>query len=123
MSARNMNGHISFHSGSVVARLALAPTLLLLLAGCALAPSLALSGMDVVSYASSDRSLAGNAASSLTGEECAVVQLADGQSYCLSVEEQEAVLASQKRYCYRTIGTVTCYKVLDPYGDGARLIQ
>ncbi len=123
MDARTMYGHLSLRTGRATARLALAPALLLLLAGCALGPSLALSTMDVVSYASTDRSLAGNAASSITGDDCAVVQLADGQSLCLNEEEQQAMLAAQRRFCYRSLGAITCYAVRDPYGDGAQPIQ
>ena len=123
MDAGTMYGHISFRRGRASARPALVSALLLLLAGCALGPSLALSGMDVVSYAGTDRSLAGNAASSIMGKDCAVVQLADGQSLCLNEEEQQALLAAQRRYCYRTLGAITCYAVRDPYRDGAQPIQ
>ncbi len=123
MNARAMRRHISIHTAREAARLAPLAALLLLLAGCALAPSLALSGMDVVSYAGTDRSLAGNAASAMSAEDCAVVQLADGQSQCLNKEEQEALLAAQRRYCYRSLGAITCYAVRDPYGDGALPIQ
>lgn len=123
MDAPTMYGHFYIRLGRATPRLALSPALLLLLAGCALGPSLALSGMDIVSYASTDQSLAGNAATTITGEDCAVIQLADGRSHCLSQEEQEALLAAQRRYCYRTLGSVTCYNIRDPYGDGAQPIQ
>jgi hypothetical protein len=68
MNARTMRRHISIHTAREAARL-------ILLAGCALAPSLALSGMDVVSYAGTDRSVAGNAASAMSAEDCGAAHL------------------------------------------------
>jgi hypothetical protein len=118
-----MDGHLSIRRGSGFMRLALLTVPLFLLAGCALGPSLALSGMDVVSYASTDGSLAGNAASTFSGEGCAAIQLSDGQTHCLTEAEQQAFLDAQRRYCYRTLGSITCYTVPDPYGDGAQPIQ
>lgn len=68
---------------------------------------------EVVSIMATDKGLIDHAVSYGSGKNCSVVRKNQGLSYC--VEDEKIVEA--KVHCYRTLGSVNCYEVEDPFND------
>ena len=59
-------------------------------------------------------------AEAVTGYDCSFVrQLKDGGTLCRNPHKE---YVEAPRYCYRELGTVTCYNKEDPYNTGAKAI-
>ncbi|MBT5414694.1 MAG: hypothetical protein HOH66_02625 [Rhodospirillaceae bacterium] len=89
------------------------------LQGC-VAGSVALTGAEMASNITSDKTLVDHAASLVTGMDCSSIHSANGYSYCNDSDEENAAAPT---YCYRSLGAVTCYDRPDPYGDNATAVE
>lgn len=87
---------------------ALVPALALL-AGCAPGPWAAVAGVELASVAVFGRGVIDIGVSAATGQDCSIVRLDRGQTYCAPpyVPRPEA-------YCTRTLANVDCWAVAAP---------
>lgn len=100
--------------------IALAVAALVGLNGC-IAGSAVMTGAEMASVVNTDKTLVDHAASWITGKDCSSIHSANGYSYCDEpyVDESAAV----PRYCYRSLGAITCYDRPDPYGTHAARVE
>ncbi|MBE1236165.1 hypothetical protein IHV25_00640 [Phaeovibrio sulfidiphilus] len=68
---------------------------------------------DNVSLAGSQKTIADNIYSTLSGMDCSIVSAIDGDYYCRRHLPDNRVIDT-KLYCYRTIGVVDCYTEPQP---------
>lgn len=98
-----------------------APLLALTLSACDPTSQALLAGASLVSIANTDKTLTDHVATWAFDEDCSTVALANGEDYCKPIvtdEERAAAEAAARArlastYCYRTLGTVTCYQQPD----------
>jgi hypothetical protein len=90
--------------------------LALSLGGCLTSTGVAILGADTAAQLATGRSIQGNVMYALTGKECAPVNALVGKPMCREVEAAQPELAP--RYCYRTLGQVTCHSEPDPWMSG-----
>jgi len=83
---------------------------LLFLGACAYIPGWA--GLEGVSAATTKKTFTDHLVSVSSGKNCSTVRVNRGQSYC----EEDEINPRPKVFCYRTIGSVSCYDRPDPYG-------
>lgn len=98
---------------------------LMLLAGCSTAQTAALAGISVVSFMETDKFLSDHIASNMLHKDCSMKHTLDGEKWCQ--DEQPAngatTVAQATPYCYRTLGTITCYDSPNPHDPRANLVQ
>ena len=95
------------------------------LSGCVLttAPGMALA--SITSVVTTDKTFGDHAVSLATGDDCSTVAYSQGRKYC--VDDSQALTAADTAiygpsghygeigpFCYRTLGSVTCYNHPDP---------
>ncbi|MDA0702840.1 MAG: hypothetical protein O3A96_06315 [Proteobacteria bacterium] len=102
-----------------VRSLAFGAMALLALNAC-MAGSVAVTGAEMASNITTDKTLVDHATSFVTGMDCSSIHSANGYSYCNDIEDEEAATPS---YCYRSLGAITCYDRPDPYGDNAVAVE
>lgn len=82
------------------------------LSACADPASLALSGVSIVTFAQSGKTITDHAMSLATDQDCSLKHSLSGQPWCLPAQGDVASnpepVADQ--YCYRSIAAVTCYR-------------
>lgn len=93
------------------------------LSGCSSATSLypttlpaqitALLAVEGTSVILTDKTIGDHIISHYSGKNCSSVRLEQGRTYC--VEDEANPVADV--YCYRTLGSITCYKHPDPSQD------
>lgn len=88
----------------------------LLVSGCGTGGLIALEGASVMA---SDKTASDHLVSLMSGKDCSVVRSEQGLAYC--VEDQAPILAP-KYYCYKTLGSVSCYDRPDPRRSPDQLI-
>lgn len=105
---------------------ALALFALLLTAGCSTNPltTSANAGFnflvfDVVSVVTTDKTLFDHLMTAVMDEDCSSVRVEQGGPYCKPWEKPYIPLAEPPRYCYRTLGEITCYTSPDLVDSGA----
>lgn len=104
-----------------------APLLALALAACDRASQAMLAGASLVTYVHSDKTIGDHVATWAFDKDCSTLTLAQGEGYCkdwgseeeLAAAEAEAVAAQASTYCYRTLGSVSCYREPDPHASSA----
>jgi hypothetical protein len=84
------------------------------LAACSPASTAFLTGASLVSLAYTDKTLGDQAMSYAYKEDCSILYLADNKPYCQKIETEadrykELATLAASRYCYRTLGGVSCY--------------
>ena len=105
---------------------AMAVVLPLLLSGClGLSAPLTLAGSELMSMSHTGKSLTDHAVSFATGDDCSVKNAKQEGEYCVDEAEAAARIAAAKAaetplYCYHTLGEITCYNRMDPYGIHGR---
>lgn len=92
-------------------RLILAIAALLLAASCGAGATIFTVGAGTLG--TTDKTLGDHVISLYSGKDCSSVRLEKGKTYC---KEDEAIVPPQV-YCYRTIGSVTCYRSPPPDAD------
>lgn len=75
--------------------------------------ALVLAGASAASLINSDKTLVDHVAS-LGPEDCSTVRLSQGDVWCLPDDEELASPPAQAKYCYRTLGQVSCYAEPSP---------
>lgn len=82
------------------------------LAGCAMIPPIA--GVEGVSAVLTKKTVTDHIVSFSSGKNCSTIRVGRGQSYCV----EDEVNVQPRVFCYRTLGSVSCYKNPDPYNGG-----
>jgi hypothetical protein len=98
-----------------------APLLALGLAGCDPASQAMLAGASLVTFVHTDKTVGDHVATWALDKDCSTLTLANGEGYCRDFPSQEALAAAEAEaeaartatYCYRTLGTVSCYSQPD----------
>ena len=92
------------------------------LSGCGsvATPILALSGATATTI-NTNKLPTDHIADYFTGQDCnSVRQSKDGGPLC---RPYELGVIEEPRYCYKSLGTITCYTEPDPYRDGRYYVQ
>jgi len=89
---------------------------LLILSSCAMAPPIA--AIEGVSAVTTGKPLSDHLVSYSSGKNCSSVRKSTGRSYC----EEEELNPTPKVWCYRTIGSISCYDRPAPYGGSQRKV-
>jgi hypothetical protein len=92
------------------------------LTGCAAlaaTPAIAVyAGVEGVALNQTGKLASDHVVSAITGQDCSFLRYKDTGNYCLSAAEIAGQEARERRdlsgYCYRNLGTVTCYGTPDP---------
>ena len=92
------------------------------LGGCfSIAAPIAIAGMETASYVNTEKFLTDHIASAVTDEDCSAGNFEKSGGYCADADEVSPVASTH--YCYRTLGSISCYTTPDPFGDGAQLVE
>ncbi|MEQ9487549.1 MAG: hypothetical protein RIM72_01000 [Alphaproteobacteria bacterium] len=84
------------------------------------APLIALGGATATTI-NTDKLPTDHIADYITGQDCnSVRQSRDGGPLC---RPYEMGVIEEPRYCYKSLGTITCYTEPDPYRDGRYYVQ
>ncbi len=86
------------------------------ISGCSMIPTFA--GAEGVSAVLTKKTVTDQIVSFTSGKNCSTVRVSRGQSYCA----EDEINAPPKVYCYRTLGSVSCYDRLDPYKGGQKAV-
>ena len=89
----------------------------MLFAGTACDPgtTMVLAGANAITVIDTGKTLTDHAASWATGEDCSTREALDGRPYCQEEELLVAPAAAEAEvYCYRSIGSIVCYREPDP---------
>ncbi len=84
--------------------------------GCANIPAFA--GAEGVSAVLTKKTVSDQIVSFTSGKNCSTARVDRGQSYCV----EDEINVQPKVYCYRTLGSVSCYDEPDPYNGGQRAV-
>ena len=110
-------------------RLASLSVVLLGLAACDPASQGALVGVSIVSLIHTDKTLTDHVMSSIEDQDCSVLHVVDKEPYCQDKPGAEAPLDSNdsvdqaRSYCYRTLGSISCYRQPDAMASGYARVQ
>lgn len=80
---------------------------------------------NVVSFVQTDKTLLDHGVSYAQGKDCSTLYWAEKKDYCRDEEEGEDIAlqpASAGPYCYRSIGSIVCYREPDPNASAYRLV-
>lgn len=89
---------------------------LLLLSACSFVPPVA--AVEGISTVGTGKPLSDHVVSYYSGKNCSSVRSNTGRSYC----EEDEVNPTPKVWCYKTLGSVSCYDRPDPYHGNQRKI-
>lgn len=115
-------------------RLILSLVAMLSLSGCLLATGPALFAAGTAVIVNTDKTPSDHVVSLATGLDCSSVEYSKGREYCVSDDDSATQAdtapygASGKHegygpYCYRTLGSVTCYNHPDPLASEQARLQ
>jgi hypothetical protein len=92
------------------------------LAGCADPTSLALSGVSVISFTQTGKTVTDHAMSLATSQNCSLKHSLVGEPWCQPDAAPAPTTAStaEPLYCYRSIAAVTCYRHDNPHDTTTR---
>ena len=110
--ARKMRGRLTAGAASALLSVTL-------LTGCDPASNAVLTGASVVSLMQSKKTLTDQALSWALDEDCSTLFMLRGEEYC----QPRALVDERERYCYRTLGSITCYAKPDPRSGPMTLVQ
>ncbi|MBL93921.1 MAG: hypothetical protein CFH06_01114 [Alphaproteobacteria bacterium MarineAlpha3_Bin5] len=71
------------------------------------------SQIEVLTLMNTEKTISDNIVSYVSGKDCSSVRRERGLSYC---KEDALQPPKTKRYCYKELSKVTCYKTEDPLG-------
>ena len=95
----------------------------ILLSGCSVDPaSLALSGVSVVTFTQTGKTLTDHAMSLATDQDCSLKHSLTGTPWCQPVAHTPApeIQAHGKLHCYRSLAATTCYRQQNPHDTASR---
>lgn len=94
-----------------------------LLGGClGLEPISATTAGATAAFIHEDKLPTDYLAEAVTGKDCSYVRhLEDKGPFCRGHDYGKVL--EEPIYCYKSLGTVTCYRQPDPYGTGARPVE
>lgn len=95
------------------------------LSGCVLLTGPGLFAAGMATIINTKKTPSDHAVSWMTGQDCSSVKYSQGRAYCAPTEEAKARADGRPfddddrpetygPYCYRTLGSVTCYREPDP---------
>lgn len=90
-------------------RLLVISGVLFLLGACGAVPQLA--GIEAVGTVTTGKPFSDHLWSLYTGKDCSSIRVYNGQTYC----QEDEIVPQPVLFCYRTLGTVTCYDRPDPH--------
>ncbi len=96
------------------------------LGGCGVETGVAIAGASLASYVHTDKFPTDHVASAASGEDCGMINVVEGESYCKEVvdpEMEQLKEANAQPYCYYTLGEITCYDTPDPYNNNEVPVQ
>ena len=99
--------------------------LALTLAACDAGTSAMLLTANVVSFVNTDKTLVDHGVSFAQDKDCSALYWAEEERYCRDGAETEDVPiepASAGPYCYRSIGSIVCYRQPDPNASTQALV-
>jgi hypothetical protein len=76
-------------------------------------------GIEATSLVMTGKTATDHLFSMTTKQDCNVLRAKDGGKYC---ESRNPPVDQPEVFCYRTLGAVSCYKEMDPYGDSIQPI-
>jgi hypothetical protein len=114
-----------------------AVALALLLSGCAgstatlAGAALVSAGINAVSYVTTDKLATDHAVSMVRKQDCSTVRVLEGGEYCHpkdgetapAMETATAMADGADRYCYRSLGAITCHLKPDPLRGSEGLVR
>lgn len=113
-----MYGESRHRPRSVLGWGALGTLLALGLGGCAeIGVPATMASVQLASLINTDKSVTDHLVSYVTGQNCSSVNLGESGTYCL--DPLAALPLEAPRYCYRSLGEVTCYDRPNPYAYAA----
>lgn len=97
------------------------PLMALGLGACDPASQAMMAGASLVSFVHTDKTLGDHMATWAFDSDCSILYTANGEPYCqkLATEEErraaeaEAAALQAQTHCYRTLGSITCYREPD----------
>jgi hypothetical protein len=118
----------------MVLRLAFCLLALGMLSGCLLATGPGLFAVSMATIINTDKTPSDHAMSWVTGQSCSSIEYSKGRSYCVSddnsVTNADTALYGAAGtdegygpYCYRTLGSITCYNHPDPLASEQARLQ
>lgn len=93
------------------------------LSACTDPASLALGGVSAVSFVQSGKTLTDHAMSLATDQDCSIRHSLSGKAWCLPVSTPRPAYDQAEAgdlHCYRSIGTMTCYRHKNPHDTASR---
>ncbi len=86
------------------------------ISGCSVIPTFA--AAEGVSTVLTKKTVTDHIVSLARGKDCSTIRVDRGQSYCVEDEINPPVNV----YCYRTLGSVSCYNKKNPYNSGQKAL-
>jgi hypothetical protein len=74
---------------------------------------------EVISLVTSDKTIGDHIISLYSGKNCSTLRVENDLTYCVEDEPRP----QKNGYCYRTIGSVTCYDRPDPHNGGYQEVE
>jgi len=96
------------------ARVLLVPAVLLM-AACSPTQTAVLAGTSLISLLETDKTVPDHIMSQVMNKDCSSERLIKDGKMCLDENRPTTVAQSIPSYCYRTLGTITCYTSPNPY--------
>ncbi len=91
------------------------PLLVLGLAACSPADTAILVGVSTISYLATDKTVPDHIVSQVLNKDCSSTRLINDGKLCAEETVATTVASAIPTYCYRTLGSVSCYASRDPY--------
>ena len=87
------------------------PAMALLISGCSAVAAVATvyTVGEIVSVATTDRTIDDHVSSTIKKQDCSVYRWFQGKEYCREIPPTPPPEKESKKYCYRSLGAVTCY--------------
>ena len=109
----------------------LAPLLALSLGACEVGAPALLAGASLVSIAHTDKTVTDHVTTWAFDKDCSTVSFANGEDYCQDFVTEEELRAAEaeeaarraQTYCYRTLGTVNCFRQPDALASTGQRVR
>ena len=92
----------------------------LLTVGCGNPTSFYVLSAATASFVNSDKLPTDHLAEAITGLDCSTVRMINDQGPLC--RREEPIVIEPPLYCYRTLGSIDCYREPDPFNSGADIV-